>query len=808
VISFSQTLRGTVTDTSGKPIPAASVYIEELKQGLVCDAEGEFQIKITPDNYHLKCSSIGYTTESKQVSVEKETQEIHFVLEEKNYYLPEVEIQSGEDPAYEIMRKAIAKAPYYQSVVKKSTYEIYSKISGKMTKAPKLIEKMGGEEMAIYKDKLFLEEAITEIKFEEPDKYEKNVIAYSSSFPNENDPKETMNAGMISLYHPMLGSRVSPLNPKAFNYYRFRYEGYEEDKGQIINKIRIIPKLKDQKLLKGMIYIADDEWNIRHADLYISGMGMNEHLVFNYHPVINNIYLVTNVENHVEANLFGIKLYIDILHSFQYTDIQLNDSLIALAKSAGKIKPQKEKKSLEIKRNKNVEADTLATKRNSAYWTEKRTVVLNEEELQSYARRDTLQAKVDSIDNVRRNPKFKFSNLIAGGLVGKDTTLIRFTYSGLKDLLTEYNFVDGVWLGQSFELNFKRGKNTGFTFKPSFYWASARKTLISQGNIIFDYAPLRLGQLQLSAGSTSDDYSHYAGPERLVNALFSLDGGRNLAKFYQKRYVSLSNRIEIDNGLQLEIGLTAAKRTMLENHTRWNWPGIKDKWTPNRPEYAGDLNNRYTGLTKSHIGIQYTPEFYYEIYKGEKKYRRSRFPTFSVNYEQGFSSGNFIGNHSTFSELELSIRQTIRLGIFSHFSYQLTAGKFFNNNPFNYIDYKHFRTGGNTWFTMKSWTDAYILLPFYEYSTNKEWVQAFVNYSTDYLLLKRLPFLQGKMFTEDLHFKFLNTPDKPCYSEWGYSVDFAGGMFSAGLFAAFDKFKYKGFGVQFSLPLFELINKQ
>jgi hypothetical protein len=807
-VSFAQTLKGKVTDTSGKPIPSASIYIKEIKQGLICNADGEFQIKLKAGMYQLECTSIGYHGENKTVSIDDKDKEIQFVLTEKNYQLPDVEIQSGEDPAYEIMRKTIAKAPYYQSVIKKMTYEAYCKGSGKMTSMPVLIERIGKDEIGLIKDKLFLMESVTKVNFEEPDRYEKFVTAFSSSFPYMDDPKEAMIPEIISLYAPKIYSRISPLNPKAFNYYRFRYEGYVEENGQIINIIAVIPKLKDPQLIKGVIHIADDEWNIRHADLYFSGMGANEHSIYNYNRVIEDIYLVTNEESHVDFNIIGIKFYADFLSSCQYTDIQLNDSLINARSDSEKAKSKKkERKSLEIKRNEDITADSLAGKRDSLYWINARTVMLNEEELQSYARRDTLRERADSISNARRNPKFRPFDLVGGGVAGKDSSFVQVRYFGLLEALTKYNFVDGFWLGQSFELNFKRKKNTGFVFKPSAYWASARKTLIYKGDIIFDYAPLKRGQLRFSAGSLSIDYSADSGPERIVNTLFSLYGGRNLSKFYDKKYAEIFHSIDIDNGLRFDAELTVAKRTTLENHTSWNVFGIKDKWTPNRPEYAQDLNDSYSGLAAYRLGLQYTPEYYYEIRNGKKYYRRSAYPTFMIGYQQGFSAGNMLENYSRFSKAQVAIYQTVNLDIFSRINYALIAGKFFNKNPFNYIDYKHFGTAGNTWFSAKFVANTYNLLPFYEYSTDKEWIQAFVNYRTDYLLLKRLPFLQGKLFNENLHFKFLHIPGKPYYSEWGYSIDLPAGMASIGVYAAFDKTQYNGVGFQFSLPLMKLTER-
>jgi hypothetical protein len=809
-LTFAQTLKGKVTDASGLPIPGASVYVKETKQGLVCNAEGEFQTKLPPGTYQLEFRCVGFNLKKWEITVgnsKSAKSEIEIVLTEKEFQLPEVEVSQGEDPAYAIMRKAIAKAPYYQSVVKESVYEVYSKGSGKLVGYSKIIEflaKQGGETLSVYKDKLFMQESVSEVQFTAPDKYTQNITAYSSTFPNSNNPKEAIGTGMISLYRPMLGIIVSPLNPKAFSYYRFRYEGYDEENGQFISKIRIIPKLKDPKLMEGIIYIADDEWNIRHAEFTVHQSGMAVHYNFNYHPVIDNIYLVANYEADMNMDMLGMKLKADFLASIQYRNIQLNDSLIAA--EAGKKKPEKqkkEKKKLEIKIEDRIHktVDSLAVKRDSVYWSEVRTVALNEEELKSYARKDTMQAHVDSISHAEHDPKFKFSDLIGGGKVGNDTiAFVRFSYSGLLDLLTEYNFVDGLWLGQSFGLDFRKKKNTGLKIEPSVYWASARKALIWKTDFSFDYAPRKLGKVQLSAGKTSEDFSGAFGVDRFANASYSLFYGENPAKFYEKTYIKLSNSVDIANGLQSVIRLEFAKREQLENHTTWNILGRKNNRTPNIPEYTGPLHSEQSDLAKYTVGLIYTPEYYYRITDGKKQYVRSRFPTFSAVYQQGFSSGSG-DNYARFSRLELGVEQNLKSGVFSRFNYSLKAGKFFNKNAFNYIDNRHFQSGGNLLWNMEGWRSSFALLPLYAYSTNKEWVQAFANYQTDYLLLKRIPYFQGKMFTENLQAKFLHTPDKKYYSEWGYSVDLPADIAGIGAFVAFDAFKYNGVGIQIAIPL-------
>ncbi|MCL2683293.1 MAG: DUF5686 and carboxypeptidase regulatory-like domain-containing protein [Bacteroidales bacterium] len=806
--ALAQTLKGRITDTDGQPIPAASVYIPKTKQGVISDADGNFQIRLAPGTYRLECSSMGYTMQTKEINIAaNETLTIQFVLPERVFSLQEVTISGKEDPALAIMRKAIEKAPYYQNVVKKSIYEAYIKGSGKFSGSSGFLDGLSGGQIGFYKDKLFLQESVSEYTFTAPDKYEKTVKAFSSTFPNDFDPQNSIRVGMFSLYSPMIGNVVSPLNPNAFSHYRFRYEGFVEENGQTINIIRVTPRLKDPRFLEGILYIAENEWNIRHAKYTLNQpfIRMKERL--NYSSVADGIYLITSSQADIEVNILGLTLEANFLSSIQFHDIQLNDSLIAVEKSQAKPeeKPRRERRELEIKKESRFRTtvDSLAVERDSIFWLEARTVALTEEEQQSYIRKDSVQAHTDSLIQAEDNPKFKFSDLIFGGRVGSDSAFVRFRYDGLLGgLLKEYNFVDGLWMGQSFSLDFKKRKKTGWIVEPAVYWTSARQSLIWQTDISLDYDPRRLGRLEISAGQTSTDYAGNDGMSRFLNSAFSILDGRNYAKFYEKTFGQISNQIDIANGLQLGLEAELADRHTSDNHTTWNLFNRKNRWHENVPNYDQPLNETYSRLARGGIRLRYTPEYFYRMYAdGSKKYVRSRFPTFTADYQQGIS-GFSDKDYSTFSRVELSINQNISLGLFDNFTYRLVGGRFFNKNPFNYMDYKHFNTGGNLWVGFSNWRTSYVLLPFYTYSTNEHWIQAFATYQTDYLVVKRLPFMQGRLITESLHVKFLHTPEKPYYSELGYSIDWISGIASAGVFVSFDSFKYNSVGFQISVPLF------
>ncbi len=800
---FSQNFKGKVLELSGEPIPGATVYIKEIKQGLICNANGEFQVTLEEGDYNCTASCLGYTALEKSFSIKKDAEPVFMVITMKatSFELEEVVVRAGEDPAYEMIRKAVEKAPLHLAQVKGYTSQAYVKGAGKAVHIPGWMEKMGGEQLKLYKNKLFLQESHSEIKYSYPDQYTQNVKAFASSMPNDSIAKDAMGIFRGSLYSQHDGNI---LHPKTFSYYRFRYEDYEEIKGVNINKIKIIPKFDDPKLFSGYIYLAEDSWDIRGAELSRNTETGKVTYTLNYNEVADNLFLTTSFKSHIDASFMGLKFVFDYLCSVKYTDIQINDSISALVKNDLKLKKKKEKKNLEIKsydEKYKRESDSLATKRDSLYWSDIRSIKLNDEEIASYARKDTIQTKSDSIKAVKAGRKgFSVFSLLLGRETGNDSSKVKLKYGGLLEICPEYNFVDGLWLGTSLDLTIKRNEHSYWKITPSAHWALSRKQLLWTVDTEFRYAPINQGFLKITGGSTSEDYMENKGMLRVENMFNSFLWGINNAKFYQKDFLEINNEIDIANGLKLITDVTFANRKPLDNHANDSFFGDKEDIKPNIPPYTGNLNEQYNMLAKYTVGLQYTPELYYMIEKGKKRYIKSRFPTFSAHFQQGLSGNS---DYSKFYRLDLFTAQNIRMGLFNRFHYQVNAGKFFNKNDFNYIDYRHFNSADQM-VTGKEFNTSFALLPYYTYSTNKEWIQAMVNYESEYLLLKRLPGLQGKPIKETLHGKFLHTPDKKYYSEWGYSVNFSlfGGLgINAGVFVGLDKFDYNSCGFRVSLPL-------
>jgi hypothetical protein len=243
----AQMLKGRVTDNNGNAIPSAVLFIAEISQGIVTDSNGNFQFNLEMGNYTGEFSSLGYEKKSVKIVIDKPVQSINVSLQTVTYELAEVIFSPRkEDPAYPIMRKVIAMAPYYLHQIKSYEVDVYIKGSLKLNKISKLIEKYV-EEIKLIKGHLFMQESHNEVKFTSPDKYEQKVIAISSTFPKDLvDDNAPMSLSTANIYAPKVRGKISPLSPDAFAYYRFTLEGKFREGNYLINKIRVEAKKKVQ----------------------------------------------------------------------------------------------------------------------------------------------------------------------------------------------------------------------------------------------------------------------------------------------------------------------------------------------------------------------------------------------------------------------------------------------------------------------------------------------------------------------------------------------------------------------------------
>lgn len=793
-IGYSQNFKGRITDKSGVPLYGSSVYIKSINQGLVCNEDGYYQTTLSSGKYLVEYKCLGYKSTVREIEIVNDKDLIlNITLAENPFDLKEIVVSNTEDPAYAIIRKAIEKAPYHANIVKEYTADVYIKGNAELLKVASMVDKLAkkaeGVKLSDFKDQVFVQESFNEIHFTTPDKYKQTVTAFSSSIPDNLDSKDVMGIVNTSLYMPKIHSFISPLNPKAFSYYRFKYEGFSEENNETINKIKVEPKLKDPELLEGYIYIGENTWHIHSAELTSNTYGVKEKYTITFQKIDTDIYLPITYITNSELNMLGTQVHFNYYASLKYTDVKINEDV---AKTFLRKEKSNKKRVFEIKADTLYvkTADSLSTQRDSLYWANIRAIPLDKREIVSYIKKDSIQHHLDSVRKEHHNPKFSISQLFTGGRIGGDSSKFKVKYSGLLFAAPEYNFVDGLWLGQKFQISGKLGKHNKLEISPYLYYATARKRLLGGGDITLLYDPIKFGTLHISVASKTEDFNPQ-GIDRLINSFTSLIQGKNHTSLYQRDFISINNSIDITNGLMLIAGFEVAKRFGLTNNTDYTW-GRRKNIQPNM------FSNDRFDKTAYHIGLDYTPYAYYSIKESVKKYEKFSSPTFFIRYAEGFSSWQT--NNSQFRKLKGGLYQRLQLSYFDNLSYLAEGGTFIGSKSnIHFADYQHFNTS-DLMINLKSPFSTFLLLNNYEASTNKYWIRTELNYTNKYIALKRLPFLQGKMFTETLHLKNLYTPDMKLYTEAGYSVNFTS-LINAGAFVSFSKAKYRDWGIRFSFDM-------
>jgi hypothetical protein len=126
------------------------------------------------------------------------------------------------------------------------------------------------------------------------------------------------------------------------------------------------------------------------------------------------------------------------------------------------------------------------------------------------------------------------------------------------------------------------------------------------------------------------------------------------------------------------------------------------------------------------------------------------------------------------------------------------GGTFLNREVVGFPDYKHFATSELV-LTSLDPIGSYRLLPYYQESTNREYIEIYGHYQFRKFLLTRIWKLHLMGLKEDLFVNYLYTPTSDNYTEVGYSIDNILRVLRVEFVTSFRDFKYDDFGVRISV---------
>ena len=158
----------------------------------------------------------------------------------------------------------------------------------------------------------------------------------------------------------------------------------------------------------------------------------------------------------------------------------------------------------------------------------------------------------------------------------------------------------------------------------------------------------------------------------------------------------------------------------------------------------------------------------------------------------------FFESNADFDFIETGISDSHDLGMFSDFSWSVSAGTFLSGKNIHFGDFKHFNVQEIP-VLLERPRHSFMLLEYYMQSTTEWFTEAHIKYNTPFLLIKLLPFFSQRLWQETLYGSYLYLPHFKNYIELGYGLSDVYFLADVGVFVGFEDWSYGRWGFQVSL---------
>jgi hypothetical protein len=837
-------IRGIIKSDEGAPLAYASIFIKQTGTGSATDLQGNYEVVLPPGRYDVLFQYLGYESVSRVVEVGNDFIEINLTLKTHVMMLQNVVVKAGkEDPAYTIMRKAIAKAKYHTQQIDEYSAKVYIKGKGQLKDYPWLAKK-ALEKEGITKDRIYISESVSEIKYTRPNKFEEKVIAVYSNGGDKNTAPNNYVFG--SFYQPEIAETVSPLSPKSFSYYRFEYLGSFKDQKYEISKIKVTPRSRGDNVFEGLIYIVEDWWSIHSLEMKATKMGINFHIKQLYNPIEDKAWLPVSQQFVVDGKVFGFEFEGQYLTTVKEYKIKLNPELIVEEMTVIDEKVQKEEakkveqkfskknqelqqrlsegkevtrkelnqlvkeyEKAEIKEQKepdvimetSYKVDSLAYKKDSTFWVEMRPTPLTKEEQRGYHVNDSLsevEKKREEGDTLRSNKKrkagFQVYDIVLGDTykMGKTSDFrIHMPYGGF-NTVEGFNLIYRVsfykrWVKRDTVDKSKKPETSRLEISPIARYAFSRE-LVS-GKLRVDYR-FKKQRLTLEGGRYVEQFNSDDPIHPIINTLSSLFVGNNWMKIYERNFIDLNYSIRFNDKFTFRTYWSWARRSELFNTTDYTFfKTNKEDYTPNAPvnlelpDTSFDPNRAFIGS----VSLEARPWQKYRIRNGSKSRVEGSSPLLTLNYRRGISG--VADSEVRFDQVQVGLKHMVKFGIRGNLDMKFQAGMFLNTDKMYFMDYKHF-DGNRTYLTTSDPVGSFRLMDYYQNSTADQYFSANMHYHFRKFLVTRFPKVRMIGMSENIFINYLATPYSQHYTEVGYGLEGILRVFRLEVAAAFRDGKY------------------
>lgn len=845
--SFAQSggVRGVIADEAGNELSFATVFVKQQGTGTTANVEGRYEIHLEPGRYELVFQHLGRRTEVRVLDVRDRLEELDVRLAPQEIMLEAVTVGAeDEDPASSIMRRAIAKANYHRNVLDSYSARVYIKGTGKLKDYPWLAKK-ALEKEGIEKNRVFISESVSDIKFTRPNKFEEKVISIRSDGKDNNTSPNGYIFG--SFYEPEIAGTITPFSPKAFSYYKFEYLGTFKDREYEISRIRVTPRSKGDNVVDGIINIVEDDWSLHSVDLHTVKLGIGVQIKSTCAPIEDKVWLPVSHQFKIDGKVFGFEFEYNYLASVSNYAVVLNPSVYTpkmevvdekkeptLAKeieqvqrrnrkkehgetvqlqerlAAGEEITRKELKTIikdyekeERKQQKEPEVisdvtftiDSAAFRKDSLYWAEVRPIPLTREEITGYEKSDSLaaveraRAEGDTL-KASKHKGFQPWDLLIGDRykIGEHSNFrIDFPMPGF-NTVEGFNIVYRVAYG----VVLQDSNRTRLTVRPVARYAFSREEFSGYLNLSLRNTNHRL---DVDAGRYIAQFNRENPILPVVNTFTTLFLEKNLMKLYERDFAEVRYRRRINPFISVTTDWSLADRRELFNESDYKLVDRKriEDYTPNQPvhETIQDTGFPEHRAFVGSLGISARPWLKFRIRNGRKREIQSSSPTLTFDYRKGFAE--VFSSDIEFDQVELGVKHELRLGVRGALHFWLRGGMFLRDESMYFMDYKHF-LGNQTPFSTTDPVGSFRLLDYYRHSTNDKYFSGNVHYQFRKFLVTTIPLVRVTGVRENVFINYLATPTSNHYTELGYSIDGILRIFRLEAAAAFREGRYVGYG--------------
>lgn len=712
------TVKGSVSDAEGKPLPYASVLIAGTTKGAIANGQGMYELNLVPGKYTLLCQYVGYAQQKVSVTVTTEDVTLNFVLQRQELVMPDVVLTKGEDPAYEIIRNTIAAQQENLDRTRTYTCQVYSKGQLRLRSYPKKFmgEKVDFEDGDSSQQKIiYLSETVSRFAIDGPANRKVEVV--SSKVSGSSDGYGLAVPDQYGIYqnNVMISTRinprgfVSPLAANAITYYRYKLLGTFYENGKAISRIEVTPRRKMEPLFSGQITIVEDDWQLYSIDLLITKQQQMElldtlRLVQLYQQDKRGDWLLYSQVLYPATKKFGFDAYGSFVNV--YTEYNT--------------RPQWAKKFFDRTLLRYVDS---ANKRDATYWESMRPVPLMPDEKKDYATKDSLERVqkdpryLDSLNKVRN--KFTVSKFL---LLGQ-TLYAKGEISSLSvnPVLQQVNFnpAEG-WVLQP-ELGWRRdldttGSRRSLSGLVGLRYGFGNKKFNPRASITYAFGSKLSRSLSFSFGRQVLQFNSQSPIDERNNTISCLFYEDNVIKTYLSSFARLGFSSGIGAGFSFNASLQYADRSPLDNVTDFTLRDRTGKtYSPNFPVEVTSSNISPHQVFLLSAGLRWQPGARYIELPQRTINIGGKSPVFSLQLTK--SIAGIAGSDGSFIKWRFDMTDQLNLKLKGVFRYRIGWGGFINDKQVQLPDYTHFN--GNNWQFGTGNLNSFQLLPMYQLSNTR-----------------------------------------------------------------------------------------